>query len=119
MSVCYTMTEMLLIGHSERQLKADYLNEHNISSLTSDVYTMEHFLNVWQIKLNATLATKFNFTQQFCFNPRTVNKANLQLTTLWETSRYSRAPCSLRVSDYTLQLVGQSQLLFTFTFGQE
>lgn len=47
MSVCYTMTEMLLIGHSERQLKADYLNEHNISSLTSDVYTTEHFLNVW------------------------------------------------------------------------
>ena len=30
LSACYTMTELLLIGHSERQLKAEYLNEHNI-----------------------------------------------------------------------------------------
>lgn len=32
-SVRYTVTEMLLIGHSERQQKVDYLNEHNIHSV--------------------------------------------------------------------------------------
>lgn len=63
----YAMTETLPIGHSERQLKVAYLNEHNAqSSLSSDVYTTEHLLNVLQIKLNATLASKFNSARPCC-----------------------------------------------------
>lgn len=65
------------------------------SSLSSNVYTSELLLNVWQIKLNEMLLLPLDLILPCAAAVnRTVNKANLQLTTLWETSWCSRAPCS-------------------------
>lgn len=48
------------------------------------------------------LSLDFIFMQTCCLNCRTVNKANLQLTTLLEISRYSRDPCSLQVIGWAI-----------------
>lgn len=60
------MTAILSTGHSERPLNTIYTQ----SCLPSDVYTAEHPLNAWQIKLNATLAARFNFSRRCWVNSK-------------------------------------------------